>query len=225
MVAVSDRAEELEMAADELSGFGPVRSAVCDVSDEEAMQALAREVASLDAASVVVCNAGIWEEAAIAEIDAKRFDRMLRVNATGAFITARAFVPQMAARGGGAIVTTASTNSLVAEPRLAHYNASKGALLMLTRSLAVDLAPQRIRVNAVAPGVIRTPLIAHILDAAPTGHFGSIPWQRVGDPAEVASCIAFLASDDASYVTGAVVVCDGGQLACNGPPANPGGGM
>jgi hypothetical protein len=93
---------------------------------------------------------------------------------------------------------------------------SKGGLVMLTRTLALDLAPFRIRVNAVAPGVIRTPLIAHILDAQPGTHFGAIPWGRVGLPEEVASCIVFLASDDASYVTGEIFVVDGGQLAING---------
>jgi NAD(P)-dependent dehydrogenase (short-subunit alcohol dehydrogenase family) len=122
----------------------------------------------------------------------------------------------MRARGGGTIVNTASTNGLVAEPNLTHYNTSKGALVMMTKSLAVDLAPYRIRVNAVAPGVIRTPLIAHVLDVQPTGHFGSIPLGEVGRPEEIADCIMFLASDAASYVTGEILVCDGGQLALNG---------
>jgi NAD(P)-dependent dehydrogenase (short-subunit alcohol dehydrogenase family) len=217
VVIVSDRPDDVHEAAEELSRLGEVKPAVCDVSDEQSMQALARAVESEQPATIVVCNAGIWEEASIDEIDAARFERMLRVNATGAFVTARAFIAQIANQGGGAIVATASTNGLVAEPRLAHYNASKGALVMLIRSLAIDLAPRRIRVNAVAPGTIRTPLIAHILDATPEGHFGSIPWGRFGDASEVASCIAFLASEDASYVTGSVLVCDGGQTALNGP--------
>ncbi len=119
-------------------------------------------------------------------------------------------------RGGGAIVNTASTNGLVAEPNLVHYNTSKGALVMMTKSLAVDLAPYKIRVNAVAPGVIRTPLIAHLLDALAADRFRTIPWGEIGLPEQVADCIIFLASDAASYVTGEILVCDGGQLAVNG---------
>ena len=113
-------------------------------------------------------------------------------------------------------MNTASTNGLVAEPRLAHYNTSKGGLVMLTKSMAIDLAPLGIRVNAVAPGVIRTPLIEHILAHDSADHFGSIPAGRVGQPEEIAACIAFLASDEASYCHGTVLVCDGGQLAING---------
>jgi len=124
--------------------------------------------------------------------------------------------PEVAAKAPAAIVNTASTNGLVAEPRLAHYNTSKGGLVMLTKSMAIDLAPLGIRVNAVAPGVIATPLIEHILAAETADHFGSIPAGRVGQPEEIAACIAFLASDEASYCHGTVLVCDGGQLAING---------
>ena len=89
---------------------------------------------------------------------------------------------------------------------------------MLTLSMSIDLAKDNIRVNTVAPGTIRTPLIAHILDSAAAGQFGGIPLGRVGQPEEIAQCIAFLASSEASYVTGHVLVCDGGQLAINGNP-------
>lgn len=219
MIAISDRPEELERVTAELAARGRVRGFPCDVGDQGAMDALAAEVGAPGGVNVVVANAGIWEEASVDEIDASRLERMLHTNVTGAYVTIRAFLPFLEGADGAAVVATASTNGLVAEPRLAHYNASKGALVMLVRSLAIDLAPRRIRVNAVAPGVIRTPLIAHVLDAQPEGHFGGIPWGRLGAPEEIASCIAFLASDDASYVTGSVLVCDGGQLACNGPPA------
>jgi 3-oxoacyl-[acyl-carrier protein] reductase len=218
VVAVSDRADELERAVSELSAFGEVTGTTCDVSDEQAMTALAEGVASGRGADVVVANAGIWEPIEVDQLSASRFERMLRVNVIGAYLSARVFLEQLTASGRGAVVFTASTNGLVAEPSTAHYNTSKGALVLLTQSLAIDLAPRRIRVNAVAPGTIRTPLIEHLVqDGSGLAHFGSIPWGRLGESEEVASCIAFLASSDASYVTGSVLVCDGGQIACNGP--------
>jgi NAD(P)-dependent dehydrogenase (short-subunit alcohol dehydrogenase family) len=216
VVVVSDRPDELEQATRELGKAGDVVPVVCDVSDPASVRDLAARVGDLGGADILVNNAGVWNERDFEAIEYENWQRMLAVNLTGPFLCSQAIAPQMAARGGGAIVNTASTNGFVAEPKLAHYNASKGGLIMLTRSMAIDLAPQRIRVNAVAPGVIYTPLIAHILDAEPTNHFGSIPLGRVGSADEVASCIAFLVSDDASYVTGSVLVCDGGQLAING---------
>ena len=218
VVATSERSQELAEAARELGEFGEVIPIHCDVASTREVESLAARVEDLGGADVLVNNAGIWNEREFMDIDLEMWERVLRVNLTGAFICSRAFVPQMRAKGGGAIVNTASTNGLVAEPRLAHYNASKGGLVMLTLSMSIDLAKDNIRVNAVAPGTIRTPLIAHILDSAAAGQFGGIPLGRVGQPEEIAQCIAFLASSEASYVTGHVLVCDGGQLAINGNP-------
>jgi NAD(P)-dependent dehydrogenase (short-subunit alcohol dehydrogenase family) len=217
VVAVSDRAGELAAAAQELGVLGHVTPEHCDVSDEAPMTALAGRVAAAGGADIVIANAGVWEQTDVDGLAADRFARMLRINVVGAYLSVRVFLDQLAASGRGAVVFTASTNGLVAEPQTAHYNSSKGALVLLTQSLAVDLAPRRIRVNAVAPGTIYTPLIAHIVDAEGTDDWGGIPWGRLGRADEVASCIAFLASSDASYVTGSVLVCDGGQTVCNGP--------
>jgi NAD(P)-dependent dehydrogenase (short-subunit alcohol dehydrogenase family) len=116
----------------------------------------------------------------------------------------------------GSMVIVASTNSLVAEPGMAAYNASKAALTSLAASLAIELAPFGIRVNAVAPGTIETEITRPMIDA---GHpFGGIPLGRIGDAREVAWAVAFLAGDEASYVTGTTLVVDGGQLAINGEP-------
>jgi 3-oxoacyl-[acyl-carrier protein] reductase len=219
IVAVSDRSDELSRLADTAA---VVAAVTADVSVPEQIDSLGRTVAALGDAAILVNNAGIWSQSDPLELPLATWRRTLDVNVTGAFLCAQVFARQMRDHGGGAIVNVASTNGLVAEPNLAHYNTSKGALVMMTKSLAIDLARHRIRVNAVAPGVIRTPLIAHILDAQPTGHFGSIPWGEVGLPEQVAECIIFLASDAAAYVTGAVLVCDGGQLAINGEmPVEP----
>jgi NAD(P)-dependent dehydrogenase (short-subunit alcohol dehydrogenase family) len=116
----------------------------------------------------------------------------------------------------GSMVIVASTNSLVAEPSMAAYNASKAAIASLAASMAIELAPHDIRVNAVAPGTIETEITRPMLAS---GHpFGGIPLGRVGDAREVAWTVAFLASDEASYVTGSTLVVDGGQLAVNGEP-------
>lgn len=216
VLAVSDRPDELERAADELGHVANVVPAVCDVSEPDQVATLVTAAMDLGGADVLVNNAGVWNERPFLDIEVANWARIMQVNLTGPFLCSRSLAPQMIAKGKGAIVNTASTNGLVAEPRLAHYNASKGGLVMLTRSMAIDLAPHGIRVNAVAPGVIATPLIADILEAEPTGHFGNTPIGRIGRPEEVAACIAFLASDEASYVTGHVLVCDGGQLAING---------
>jgi 3-oxoacyl-[acyl-carrier protein] reductase len=218
VIAVSERSDELTEAVKELAELGEVSAVLCDVASQDQVDSLASRVRELGGADVLVNNAGIWLERDFVDIDLKTWERVLAVNLTGSFLCARALVAQMRAKGGGAIVNTASTNGLVAEPRLAHYNASKGGLVMLTLSMAVDLASSNIRVNAVAPGTIRTPLIAHVLDSPAAGQFGGIPLGRVGEPEEIAECIVFLASPAASYVTGHVLVCDGGQLALNGNP-------
>lgn len=223
VVAVADRAGELEQAAAELDagGHGAVTPVLCDVGDPAQVAALAERTAALGGADILVNNAGVWNERGFADIEYENWQRIIQVNLTGPFLCSQALVPQLAAKRSAAIVNTASTNGLVAEPRLAHYNTSKGGLVMLTKSMAIDLAPLGIRVNAVAPGVIRTPLIEHILAQETADHFGSIPAGRVGQPEEIASCITFLASDEASYCYGTVLVCDGGQLAINGELTDP----
>ena len=149
------------------------------------------------------------------EAPLEHFDRTMHVNARGMYLMTTAAARAMAERGGGAIVCTASTASFVGEEYQVTYNASKGAVAQIARSLAVDLAARRIRVNAVAPGWVRTRATEEIVidEAEWSKHRSHIPLDRPADPAEIAAVAAFLLSDDASYVTGAVVVADGGMTA------------
>ena len=144
------------------------------------------------------------------------WQRTIGVNLTGSFLVAQVAARAMvAANIPGAIVFMASTNGLVAEENLADYNASKFGVVGLTKSLAIDLAQHQIRVNSVNPGLIKTRLTKGVWESEENTKWYTkerIPWGRLGLPEEVAACVAFLASDDASYVTGHSLVVDGGQL-------------
>lgn len=171
---------------------------------------------------VLVVNAGIAAPAGIGETTDELWRSTIEINLTGAFHTLRAAVPLMKARRRGSIVVTASTNSFDGEPELAAYNASKAGLLGLVRTLAGELGPWRIRVNAVCPGLIRTRLTASLYadEGAAKKYFQELPLGRGGEPEEVARAIAFLASDEASFITGTTLVVDGGQMATKYGPWN-----
>jgi NAD(P)-dependent dehydrogenase (short-subunit alcohol dehydrogenase family) len=191
-----------------------------DVSDPRSVDELVS--ATLDRfghVDVVVSNAGIWKGSRFLDITDEEWDAVLGVNLKGTFLICRGFARAMASAGtGGAIVVTASTNSFLAEPDSAHYNASKGGVVMLVKSMAVDLAPARIRVNAVAPGTIRTNINADVQSLPDGGSplYAFPPARRWGDPQDLAGPITFLASQDADYITGSVLVVDGGQISLNG---------
>ena len=197
-----------------------VLAVATDVSDPRSVadlvEATLRRFGRVD---VVVSNAGIWRGSPFLEISDEEWDTVLGVNLKGTFLVCRGFARAMAAAGdGGSIIVTASTNSFLAEPDSAHYNASKGGVVMLVKSMAVDLAQARIRVNAVAPGTIRTNINADV-QALPDGAsplFAFPPARRWGEPEDLAGPIAFLASPDADYITGSTLVVDGGQISLNG---------
>ena len=161
-------------------------------------------------------NAGIEiEHARITECEESTFDRVTAVNVKGAWLCLKYELAQMAAQGGGAIVNTASVAGLKAAPRMAAYAASKHAVLGLTRTTAVEFAKQRIRVNAVCPGVIRTTMYQRWIDADPTieARIAALhPIGRVGEAEEVAAVVLWLCSDAASFVTGHAHAVDGGFL-------------
>ena len=151
------------------------------------------------------------------------WDRLFAINVRAVFLACKAAIPLMRASGGGAIVNTASISGLAGDYAMAAYNASKGAIVNYTRSLAVDCAAHGIRANALCPGLIDTPMSSGGLgDPLDRAHwFERIPLGRAGRPEEMAAVIAFLASDDASYVTGAMMVADGGVTAHTGQPNFP----
>ncbi len=165
--------------------------------------------------SVVVVNAGIGSAQAFLETTPDLWDRTLAVNLTGAFHTMQIAAAKLKQRGAGSIVLTASTNSYDGEPDLAAYNASKAGLLGLLHTAANELGPYGIRVNAVCPGLIRTRLTSATFsdEKRLSEYFKQVPLGRGGEPEEVAQAVLFLASDLASYITGATLFVDGGQMA------------
>ncbi|MCB1276596.1 SDR family oxidoreductase [Prosthecobacter sp.] len=163
----------------------------------------------------LVCNAGSFFDVHPLEMTRERWDKTMQLNVASAFFTAQAFAKCLVAeKRGGSIVITSSTNGFQGEMDSCAYDASKGALVMLTKSLAVSLADHGIRVNGVAPGLIKTPLTAQWMesrDRSVLDHYEKkILLRRVGAPEDVAGAVTFLCSTAASYITGEIIVIDGG---------------
>lgn len=195
----------------------------CDVASKaEVDELVAATVKRFGRVDVLVNNAGILKTADFLDIAEEDFDRVLAVNLKGSFLcgqaAARAMVEQVKAGGRpGAIVNMSSINSWVAIPNQVPYSVSKGGMQQLTKVMALSLAPYGIRVNAIGPGSIMTKILEAVANdqAAMDRIMSRTPLGRIGDPAEIASVAAFLASDDASYVTGETIFVDGGRLALN----------
>jgi NAD(P)-dependent dehydrogenase (short-subunit alcohol dehydrogenase family) len=214
VIADIDDARGAALAA-ELGG----RYVHCDVGDKAQVDALvAHTLAAHGRIDVLVNNAGIFRAADFLDMSEADFDAVLRVNLKGAFLMGQAVAREMARAGGGSIVNMSSVNGMLAIPTIAGYNVSKGGINQLTRVMALSLADQGIRVNAVAPGTIATELAAQAVltsEEAKARIMSRTPMRRLGEPSEIADTVAYLASDAASYITGEIVVVDGGRMTLN----------
>ncbi len=214
-VAIADRleADGLRVARSDL---GPAAEYPCDVRREDDVIGLRESVQErLGAPWLLVNVAGVFFEHDVPDTTEEQFDLIVDTNLKGTFLTCKAFLPAMLAAGDGCIVNIASTAGIRGGHRRAVYNASKGGVVLLTRSLALDHAPAGVRINCVCPGLIDTPMADWIrLDPSELAAFeGWAPARRMGTPQEIAGAVSFLASEDAAYMHGAVMVVDGGTTA------------
>jgi len=215
-VVVADLvAERAEAVAAELDGAHAVHADVTIAADVER---LVRETkSSMGQVDVLVNNAGFGDADDVLEIDEEAWDREVAINLKSAFLCSRAVLPGMVERGSGVIVNIASVNGMAFFANEA-YSAAKAGMINLTRSMAVRYGRHGVRVNAIAPGTIRTPLWQERIEKEPAIFERLVRWYplgRVGEPDDVARAAVFLASDDAAWITGEVLRVDGGLLAGN----------
>lgn len=204
--------EEARAVRDSLAT--PGMTAAADVAKRSEVERMVAEVVEkFGRLDIAVCNAGIEIKRPFLEATDEEWDAVISVNLYGAFVTSQAAAREMVRQGGGGkLIYTSSVHEDIPFPGYTSYCASKGGVRMLMRNLAVELAPHRINVNNIAPGAIATPINQAVLEdpEAKEEAISEIPWGRFGRPEEVAAVAAFLASDEAAYVTGSTYYVDGG---------------
>lgn len=197
---------------------GDVRSVVVDTGDKASVEAMVE--ATIDAfgrLDVLINNAAILHVADVLDLEEEDFDRTVRVNLKGYFLCAQAAARYMAGHGGGTIINMSSVQAVLSVPNILPYVICKGGVNQMTKTLAIALADKNIRVNAIGPGTILTDMARTLLadEAAMRKVLSRTPMGRGGEPSEIASIAAFLASDDSSYITGECIYADGGRLGLN----------
>jgi NAD(P)-dependent dehydrogenase (short-subunit alcohol dehydrogenase family) len=209
--------EGAEAVAEECRAAGAEAVAVTtDVADRASVAAAFEKVRSeLGPVGILVTSAGVEAFESVLDITPESWDRLVAVNLTGTFSCVQAAVPDMLAAGWGRIVTIASSSAQSGAPRMAHYAATKGGVIGLTKALAVELARSGITVNTIPPSLVDTPMVDHAVAA---GDFPGIdvvgpmvPLGRAGTPADIAGACAFLVSEDGSYITGQLIGVNGGM--------------
>lgn len=193
-------------------GSDRVMAVKCDVADTEQVEKLMEETLNRwGKIHILVNNAGITRDTLVLRMSREDFEAVLNTNLTGAFLTAKAVMRPMMKERWGRIINIASVVGLVGNPGQANYVASKAGLIGMSKSMAREVASRNILVNCVAPGFIGTDMTARLNETQQEAIKGQIPLGRIGDPEQVAAAVAFLASDDASYITGQVIAVDGGM--------------
>ena len=198
-----------------LQGQSEVRGKLVDLTSVEAIREAVDEVGGSDGIDVMVNSAGINPSMSVEEMAEADWDRVLGVNLKSCFFLTQAVQPHMRLRGGGSIILVSSCSASLGYPGLSAYGASKAGIEGLVRGLACDLAPDNIRVNAIAPGTTKTPMTRGLWEDAQkcAAHEATIPLKRLGTVDDNAMAVLFLASDLSSYITGAVIPVDGGLTA------------
>ena len=195
-------------------GKGSLQSSITDVSRSEQVKTLVDSiVAEYGRIDVICSNAAVMKDGSVVNLSEEDWDAMFAVNVKGSFLLGKYGIPIMIKSGGGSFIITASVNSFYAESDVAGYCATKGATMQLTRAMAIDHGPDKVRVNCICPGWIETPMSAPYLSENPGGRefAGKIaPAGRIGKPEDVANVALFLAGDEADFVTGAAYIVDGG---------------
>jgi NAD(P)-dependent dehydrogenase (short-subunit alcohol dehydrogenase family) len=183
-----------------------------DVSDSKQMKALIDEtVKRFGGLDIVVNSAGVRTNGSITEITEEQWDRTIDVNLKGVFVVSRLAIPEMIKRGGGVILNIGARSGIAGQAGRAAYCASKGGMITLTEAMAMDYAREKIRVNCICPGPTRTPMVDTSTPEKLARYKTRVPLGRIGDPEDIAQAALYLASDDASMVTAAILPVDGGM--------------